>query len=165
MAIWNNLPAQRRSESERNPALRNSLFSDLFDLYARDFFSPSLGEERTETFMPRVEVNESDKGYSVRAELPGMKEDDIKLSLEDNCLIIEGEKKSEFKREEKNQFRSEFSYGSFYRSIPFRADVDDNNIEATYRDGILNVNLVKRSDGTEKTKRIAINRSQNQSKH
>ena len=142
---------------ERNlPATRKNLFSDFFDLYAREFFSPMLGEENTETFMPKVEVEETQKGYFVRAELPGMQEKDINLSLDDNCLILKGEKKSESKSEDKNNVRSEFNYGSFYRTIPFRADVDDNKIDATYKDGILTVNLVKKSDGTERTKRIHI---------
>jgi HSP20 family protein len=163
--MWNNLPANRRNQDNRQLARNNSLFSDFFDLYARDFFSPMLGEENSETFMPKVEVHETDKGYSVQAELPGMKEEDINLSLEDNCLIIQGEKKSERKSEEKNQFRSEFSYGSFYRTIPFRTDVDDNNIEASYRDGILKVDLVKKADGTERTKRIAINKSGGKTAH
>ncbi len=136
-----------------------NLFSDFFDLYAREFFSPMMGEENTETFMPKVEVHESEKGYEVRAELPGMKEEDINLSLDDNCLILQGEKRSEKIEEKKKSFRSEFSYGSFYRTIPFRADVDNDNIEATYRDGILHVSLHKKADGTEKTKKILINKT------
>ncbi len=131
--------------------------SDLFDLYARDFFSPMIEEERSTSFTPKVEVNETNKGYFVRAELPGIKEEDIQLTLEDNCLILQGERKSEYKKEDKKNYRSEFSYGSFYRTIPFRVDVDDNSVEANYRDGILTVNLVKKSDGTERTKKIAIN--------
>lgn len=66
-------------------------FSDLFDLYAREFISPQLGEEHTETIVPKVEVHETRSGYSVRVELPGIKPDAINLSLEDNCLIIQGE--------------------------------------------------------------------------
>ncbi len=143
---------------EKNlPANRKNLISDFFDLYAREFFSPMLGEENSETFSPKVEVKETAGGYSVRAEMPGMKEEDINLSLDDNCLILQGEKKAESKSEDQNQFRSEFSYGTFYRTIPFRFDVDDNKIDATYRDGILNVSLVKKADGTEKTKKIKIN--------
>jgi HSP20 family protein len=138
------------------PANRKNLISDFFDLYAREFFSPMMGEEKAETNMPKVEVNESEKGYFVQAELPGMKEKDIKLTLEDNCLILQGEKKSEHHPEDKSLLRSEFFYGPFYRTIPFRADVDDNKIDATYRDGILSVNLVKKTDGTERTKRIQI---------
>lgn len=148
--MTNNLPTNRRNQERQN------IFSDFFDLYAREFFSPMLGEENAETFMPKVEVQETEKGYSVRAELPGMKEEDINLTLDDNCLILQGEKRSEKKNETDNQFRSEFSYGSFYRTIPLRADVDDNKVEATYRDGILNVTLVKKADGTERKKKISI---------
>ncbi len=150
MSMFNSLPVNRKNQENRN------LFSDFFDLYARDFFNPMMGEEKSETFMPKVEVHESEKGYEVRAELPGMKEEDINLSLEDNCLILQGEKRSEKATENKKQSRSEFSYGSFYRTIPFRVDVDNNNIEANYRNGILNVNLMKKADGTEKTKKIQI---------
>ncbi len=138
------------------PTTRKNIFSDFFDLYAREFFDPMLGEEKEETFSPKVEVRENATGYSVRAELPGMNEKDIHLSLDDNCLILQGEKKSESRSEEKGQFRSEFSYGSFYRTIPFRFDVDDNKIEATYRDGILHVQLLKKDDGTERKKKITI---------
>lgn len=138
------------------PANRKNIFSDFFDLYAREFFDPMMGEENEETFSPKVEVRENASGYSVRAELPGMKEDDINLSLDDNCLILQGEKKSESRSEEKGQLRSEFSYGSFYRTIPLRADVDNNKIEANYRDGILHVQLLKKEDGTEKKKKITI---------
>lgn len=158
MGMWNNLPANRKNQDNRQ-LTRDHFFSDFFDLYARDFFSPMMGEENTETFMPKVEVQETEKGYSVRAELPGLKEEDINLSLDDNCLILQGEKRSERKEEGKGQYRSEFSYGSFYRTIPFRSDVDDNNIEASYRDGILSVELHKKADGTERTKKIAINKS------
>lgn len=111
--------------------------ADFFDLYAREFFSPLLGDEKTETFSLDIEVTETQKGYSVRAEIPGVKEDEIQLSLEDNVLVLEKE-------------------GVFYETIPLRVDVDDNQIEATFRDGVLSVELVKKSDGTEKTKRIQI---------
>jgi HSP20 family protein len=146
--MWNNLPANKKNQD---------FISSFFDLYARDFFSPMLGEEKTETFMPLIEVQENEKDYSVRAELPGIKEEDIHLSLNDNCLILEGEKRTERTQEDKNQFRSEFKYGSFYRTIPFRFDVDDNNIEANFSGGVLTVILRKKSDGTEKKKKIAIN--------
>ena len=152
MSTLNHLPVHRKNQNPRN------VYSDLFDLYARDFFNPMMGEEKSETFMPKIEVHESKKGYEVQAELPGMKEEDIHLSLEDNCLVIQGEKKSEKKEEGKKRAHSEFNYGAFYRTIPFRADVDNENIEATYRDGILHVSLHKKSDGTERTKKIAINK-------
>lgn len=142
---------------ENRSHYRPHFLSDFFDLYAREFFSPML-EEKMETFEPKVELDETDDGYIVRAELPGLKEEDIQLTLDDNVLIIEGEKKSERKNGKRNGFRSEFTYGSFYRVVPLRADVDNNKIDATYEHGILSVRFVKRNDGTEKTRRIEINK-------
>lgn len=110
--------------------------SDLFDLYAREFFNPQLGEENAETIFPKVEVHQTVSGYSVRAELPGINPDAVDLSLDDNCLIIKGE--------------------SFFRMIPFRFDVDDSKSEAKFRDGVLFVSLVKKDDGTLKSKKIPI---------
>ncbi len=156
MSMWNNLPVNKKNQD---------FISNFFDLYARDFFSPMMGEEKSETFMPLIEVQENEKGYSVRAELPGIKEEDINLSLNDNCLILEGEKRAERTQDDKNQFRSEFKYGSFYRTIPFRFDVDDNNIEANFSGGVLTVSLRKKSDGTEKKKKIAINNPDGKKAH
>jgi HSP20 family protein len=118
------------------------------------------GDERDETFMPKVELDETDRGYYVRAELPGIKEEDIHLTLDENVLVIEGEKKSEKNNERKSSYRSEFNYGTFYRTVPLRSDVDNNNIEATYHDGILSVHFLKKNDGTEKTRKIEINKGQ-----
>jgi HSP20 family protein len=151
---WN-LPT-RRNDRAVSPFSEN--FSDMFDRYTRDFFSPTLSEGMND-FMPRVEVKETDKTYEVSAELPGMKEDDINVTLRENNLIIEGEKRSESKKEEKDRYRSEFQYGSFYRSIPLQADVDNNNVDANYRNGLLKVTLTKKNDGTQKNKKIKINKS------
>lgn len=129
--------------------------SDLFEDYAKDFFSPVLNDY-DETFNPKVEVKETDKTYVVCAELPGMKESDINLSLRENSLVIEGEKKTERKEEDKGYYRSEFSYGSFYRAIPFSNDVDDKNVTAKYKDGVLEVTLTKKNDGRNKTLKIPI---------
>ncbi len=148
----------QNNNKENLPAMgRGDLFSDLFGRYARDFFSPYLDSE-DRGFNPKVEVKETDQGYQVLAELPGLSEKDINLSLQDNSLIIEGTKEQSSSNESKGYYRSEFSYGSFYRSIPLRSDVDDKKIEATYEDGILKVSLVKRDDGVEKTRKIPINK-------
>lgn len=132
----------------------DNYLTNLFEDYAKDFFSPLLSEY--EGFNPKVEVKETDKNYIVCAELPGMKENDINLSLRENSLVIEGEKKSERKEEEKGYYRSEFEYGSFYRTIPFSTDVDDQNVTAKYKDGVLEVTLTKKNDGKTKTQKIPI---------
>lgn len=124
MAFWNNLPLNK--------------VSDFFDLYAREFFSPLL-DEKIESSLPRIEVHETEKNYNVRAELGEVQEEDIQLSLDDNCLILQTD--------------------SLYRTIPFHSDVADDSIVATFTDGILLINLVKKNDGTEKRKKIEINKS------
>lgn len=162
MPNQNNLPSRRNENS----------FAGLFDRYARDFFAPwleefdfdrSLSSSNPENFIPRIEVHENEKGYEVCAELPGIKQENIDLRLEDNALIIQGEKHQQRKDQEQERSRSEFRYGSFYRTIPLRKDVDNENIEATYQDGILRVSLIKRQDGTERSRKILINK--NTSKH
>lgn len=143
-----NLPARRRESGL-------DTFSDLFEQYARDFFSPALSSGSGE-FNPKIEVRETIKTYIVTAELPGMKEEDVSITLRDNNLILEGEKKNETKQEEKGYFRSEIEYGNFYRTIPIDADVDDKNVEAFYKNGVLTVTLVKKNDGKDKTVKIPI---------
>ncbi|MDD5082494.1 MAG: Hsp20/alpha crystallin family protein [Dehalococcoidales bacterium] len=94
-------------------------------------------------WMPAIDVFEKDDKIVVKAELPGMKQEDIDVSIEGNTLTIKGEKKTEKEVKEDNYYRSEFSYGSFFRSIPIPSSVDPNKIEATYEDGVLEVSLPK----------------------
>ncbi len=142
------------------PAKRNETltqeFGEMFERFARDFFSPEL-DESDYGFRPSVQVEETEKGYTVSAELPGMVESDIKLSLKDNSLVIEGKKEAHSRSDNSGHFRSEFSYGSFYRTIPLRADIDNNNIVAQYANGVLKVELIKKADGPDKSHRILIN--------
>lgn len=141
----------------------NSL-GEIFDRYARDFFSPYLEnfEEpgnrsfRSAEFMPKIEVKETKKGYRVSAELPGLKEEDIQLSLEGNSLVLQGEKREEKTEDEEGRWRSEVSYGRFYRSIPLQDDIDNESIQANYDQGVLKIELKKKNDGEGNRKRIAI---------
>ncbi len=128
---------------------------NFFDRFNREF-SMDIDMPLMTDFTPRIEVKDSDKGYLVSAEVPGMTEKDINVSLKDNSLIIEGERKTESKRDDQGRYFSEFEYGSFYRSIPFSDEVDTNKVKATYRDGVLNVELVKSESSTHKAKRIPV---------
>lgn len=154
MAFWNRefLPS-RLIDRKLSPLID---FDSMFDRLRRDFYSPDLLGDSFETLGPKVEVQESDKNIKICAELPGMKEKDISVTLRDNTLILEGERKSEKKKEGKGYYRSEFSYGSFYRAIPVNTEVDQDQVEATYRDGILEVNLVKLADSESTSKKIEI---------
>jgi HSP20 family protein len=130
--------------------------NNLFDRFGRDM--GTLDVDLTD-FSPRVEIKEKDKHYTVSAEVPGIKESDINVTLKDNNLILEGERKSESKKEEEGYFSSEFSYGSFYRSIPLDEEVNPDTVKASYKDGILTVELDKVKSTPQKTKKIPILKS------
>ncbi len=129
--------------------------NDWFDKFNRELDVPMM---EMEEFSPRVELRETDKGYSVRAEIPGISESDVNVTLRENNLILEGEKKTETRKEERGHYFSEFSYGSFYRSIPLEEEVNPDKVKATYKNGILNVELEK-IEGSFGSKRIPIIRS------
>lgn len=105
---------------------------------------------------PNVDVSETDTALEITAELPGVSEKDIDVTLRDNVLTIKGEKKAETKKEEKNYHMVERSYGSFQRSltIPFEANADD--VDADFENGVLKVTLPKPPDVKKKTRKIAV---------
>jgi HSP20 family protein len=159
MSIFNHQTLTPRTQNQnQNPfAVWQKEMSSLLDRFGRD-----IGNDfgfGTEGVIPKVEVKEKDKKYIVRAEIPGMKESDISVTLRDNNLILEGERKVETEKEEEGTYRSEFTYGSFYRAIPLDEDVNANTVKAAYRDGILTVDLEKLETTTHKTKKIPIMKS------
>ncbi len=90
-------------------------------------------------FSPRIDISEDDKNIYVDVEMPGMKKEDMKLSLEDNILTISGEKKDETKeKDNKSFYRVERSYGSFQRSFTLPAEVKNEKTEAKYERSKLN---------------------------
>lgn len=92
---------------------------------------------------PVVDVSEDDNNVHVTAELPGLEKDDFELEMEDNRLILHGEKKTDHEEKDKNYFYSERSYGSFYRAIPLPCEVEVDKIKADYKQGVLKVELPK----------------------
>ena len=105
-------------------------------------------------WMPAVDVFEKADKFVVKAELPGMKEDDIDVSVVGDTLSIRGEKKTETEIKEEDYYRCERSYGSFYRSIPLPSNVDADKIEASFEGGVLEVALPK--SAKVKPKKIAV---------
>jgi len=138
-----------------------------FSLWRKDMnqlmrkFDDDFGTFNIETsdFLPNVEIKEKDKSYKVCAEVPGMKESDINVTLRDNNLILEGERKSESKEEKEGYYSSEFSYGSFYRSIPLEEEVNADSVKASYKDGILTIEMDKVKPSNHKSKKIPVLKS------
>ncbi len=122
----------------------------LFD----DFFGERRSELAEGSWVPVVDVSETDSEIVVRAELPGMTHENIELNLQENVLTLKGEKKQENKVENENFHRMERSYGSFTRSFTLPCDTNPEGIIATFKDGVLVVALPKAE--VAKAKKIAI---------
>lgn len=101
---------------------------------------------------PLVDIIENEKEYLIKAELPEMKKEEIKISVQDEVLCISGERKSEKEEKGKTFHRIERSYGSFTRSFSLPEDADGSKVNAEYKDGVLSVHLPK----SEKAKPKAI---------
>jgi len=95
------------------------------------------------TFMPKVNVSESEKDIAITAELPGMTEKDVDVSLSRGVLTIKGEKKAEKEEKNKNYYYMERSSGSFHREIPLPDGSDSKHAEATFKNGLLKVHIPK----------------------
>jgi HSP20 family protein len=92
---------------------------------------------------PLVDISEDDKEYLIKAELPEVKKEDVKLTIQDNVLSISGERKSEKEEQNKKYHRIERTYGSFMRSFTLPEDADGSKVNADYKDGVLKVHLPK----------------------
>ncbi len=105
--------------------------------------SPAVVKETPGVFNPRINVYEDTQNLFVDAEIPGLSKEEIKISLQDNTLTISGEKKFEDEKKEKTYYRVERRYGSFRRSFTLPVDVNDNNVQAKFENGVLRITLEK----------------------
>lgn len=110
------------------------------------------------TLSPKVDVNETDKHIRVSVELPGMKEKDIDVSLNRDSLMISGEKKQEIEENVQGWYRMERSYGVFRRTIALPCEIDQDKVEAHFKDGVLTVSLPKTAQAQATTRAIPINK-------
>jgi len=132
------------------------LFDDFFDRPQNLGFLSEEGR-LMQNFAPQIDVTETKKAIMISAELPGMEPDDVEISIDSNVLILSGEKKAEIEDKGEHHYRLERSFGSFQRSIPLPADVEENKISAKMKNGVLKVNLPKSKESQQTEKRISIN--------
>ena len=119
-----------------------------------DFSWPSRDIGLFSGWSPALDVFDDKDNLTVKVELPGLKKDEIGLSLHEGVLTISGERKQERERREGETFRSERYFGKFQRSVTLPSAVDASKVTATYRDGILTVELPKAEEA--KPKQIAV---------
>lgn len=102
------------------------------------------------SWFPSVDISESKEEFTVKVELPGINKNDVKITLQENVLTIQGEKKQETESKERNYHRVERSYGSFSRSFRFPSMVKADKIDANYKDGVLTISLPKAEEAKAK---------------
>lgn len=131
----------------------------LFDRFAKGFgllaFEPFSASE-SDIAMPAVDLTEDDKAYKVTAELPGIDEKDIDVTVSGGLLIVKGEKKQEKEEKNKNYYLSERSYGAFQRAFSLPEGVDEDKIAANFSKGVLTVTLPKSAQAQKAQKKIEV---------
>lgn len=118
-----------------------SLRADMDRLFKSLF--GEIPEEREGFWAPVMDIEEDNDNVMVRAEIPGMNKEDIKVSVRNNVLTISGERKQEKEMKTKTYHRVERSYGKFSRTITLPSEVETDKIKASYKDGVLMVTLPK----------------------
>jgi HSP20 family protein len=129
-----------------------SAFNDLFD----ENFDRSSARPSTSKWYPAVDVLESKESYLIRAELPGMKREDIKVEVKDGTLVLSGERKSENPAEGVEYRHAERVAAKFWRSFSLPETVKQDAIEATYKDGILEIRVPKAEEAKPRQIEISV---------
>ena len=143
------------------PGLRAFWPVELDALFDETFRGLGFGAspQAAPSFSPRVDVGESDEAYTVRADLPGLEEKDIQVSLEEGVLSIQGKLESEKDEERKGVRWVERARGSFHRAIELPAEIDAAKVTASYRHGVLTVTLPKLPEAKPEVRTIPITTS------
>lgn len=135
------------------------ILHDEMDRVFSDFFRGDLvdnGSFFSGSWAPAIDVSETDDSYIIRAELPGMKKEDVKITVNNTLVTIRGEKRNEAEDKSRTYHRIERSYGSFERSFNLPGAVKSSSVEARFEDGLLTVALPKTEEAKEKVHDIKI---------
>jgi HSP20 family protein len=133
------------------------MLSDLFNvqkemskMFSNFFTSDDEAFSGLQNWYPSADISEGKEAYTVKIELPGVSKDDVKITLQENVLTIQGEKKQEKEVKETNFHRLERNYGAFCRSFRLPSLIKADKIDANYKDGVLTINLPKSEEAKSK---------------
>ncbi|MGK0412096.1 MAG: HSP20 family protein [Polaribacter sp.] len=140
----------KQNQNRLFPSTNNG-FKTFFN--TDDFFNTNFFEE--DTILPAMNVKEHDDGFDIEFAAPGFSKEDFEVTIDDDILNVCGEKEEESEESEDNYTRKEFSYNSFKRSLKLPKTVNtDQNVKATYKNGILKLNLLKKEEAKEVAKKV-----------
>jgi HSP20 family protein len=144
----------RKKREQKDLVQLHPVFDDFFDrFFNQDLWAPS-DLFREDRWLPSVDISEGRKDITVKVEIPGVEAKDIDISLNGKLLTIKGEKKQEKEEKEENYHRVEHSYGHFNRTIELPSEVDPEKVDASYKKGVLKIELKKTKES--ETKKIEI---------
>jgi HSP20 family protein len=129
-------------------------FRDPFAVSARDIFALSRDH-----MMAAIDVAETEDAIEITAELPGIQESDLEVSVNNGVVVLKAEKTANTEENKKDYRLVERRYGSFQRSVPLGFDPDTSKVKATFKDGVLTLNIQKPTEAINKTKKIEIAKS------
>jgi HSP20 family protein len=134
---------------------------DVSNRLNRVFGRPLARMEPNEMFTmadwtPSADISETDTAYLIKAEIPGVNKEDVKVTIENGMLTIQGERKMEKEEKDKKFHRIERSYGSFMRSFRVPDDADESAVKAEFKDGVLNVTLTKSAKAKPKAINVSV---------
>jgi HSP20 family protein len=141
-----------------NPELTSSNLGGLRDQFSRlfDIAFPDRGAESLSDWTPALDAHEDKDKYVVSTDIPGLKKEDINVSVHDGVLTVSGERKSEKEVKEGTIHRTERYYGKFSRSVSLPAAVRADKVSATYKDGVLTVEIPKAEEAKPKTVEVKV---------
>ena len=150
----------RREDEERLRTLQSDI-NRVFEDFWHGFSAPTWPAGFGASFeaMPPVEVSETDDEVEITAELPGMSEEQVDVTLSADMLKINGEKRSERDEKRQDYHISERSYGAVHRTIPLPSGLDLDQVDATFKDGVLKVRIPKTEEARSEVKRIAVTKA------
>ncbi len=131
----------------------------MFDRYSRAVGRPTTGDRESLAgidWSPRVDISETDKEFLIKAEIPEVKKEDVKVAVDDGVLSIRGERKQEKEEKGKKLHRVERFYGCFSRSFILPDNIDEEKIKASFRDGMLQLQLPKSEKAKPKSVEIEV---------
>jgi HSP20 family protein len=134
--------------------MRPEPFTQDFDRLFRSLFTDTRGEGTAQRWVPAMDLVEADEYFVLKADLPGLSEDDVTIEVQDSVLTISGSRQAEHERSEQGWFRLERSYGSFSRALTLPDGVDPDKVEARFDRGVLEVRIPKPEE--RKPRRISI---------
>ena len=140
----------------RSPLQDVAVLQNRLNSIFNDFGRPESDDAISGNFIPAVDVYEDAQKLVLKLEVPGIKQDDLQIHLENQTLTVKGERKFEVDEKEENFHRIERRYGSFVRNFSLPQTVDTNNVTANYDAGILTISLAKKAESKPKQVKIAV---------